>query len=293
MLSLSQVQTFLAIIDEGGIQSAAERLACSQPSVSQQLRKLEEFVGVPLVVRNRSRAVPTQDGQVFLPMARALVAAADRACSLISDRRLAIHASGNVGVFLAPRLVAGFERELERPGGVKLTISTNRGAVDALMTGAADVVLTEWSEEHPAIEWFSWRREKLVVIVAPEHPLASRQRIPRHTLLEHPIIGGEPGTGTGRALASALGSDVGRLRIERQLGSTAAVKEAVKANLGLSIVLACAIAEEVKAGTLVALELEEADIFKTLYIGLARESPQSSLARRFATFCGTPVHPSA
>ena len=48
MLNLSQVQTFLAVIDEGGIQSAAERLACSQPAVSQQLRKLEEFVGVPV-----------------------------------------------------------------------------------------------------------------------------------------------------------------------------------------------------------------------------------------------------
>ncbi|MFX6819235.1 LysR family transcriptional regulator, partial [Acinetobacter baumannii] len=44
MFNLAQVQTFLAIVDEGGIQSAAERLSCSQPTVSQQLRKLEEFL---------------------------------------------------------------------------------------------------------------------------------------------------------------------------------------------------------------------------------------------------------
>ena len=82
-----------------------------------------------------------------------------------------------------------------------------------------------------------------------------------------------------------FGPDAGRLRVARQLGSTAAVKEAVKAGLGLSVVFAYSVAEEVKAGTLTMLELEEADIFKTLFIGLGRESPQSSMARRFATFC--------
>ena len=99
----------------------------------------------------------------------------------------------------------------------------------------------------------------------------------------------EPGTGTGRALAGVFGADVGRLRIARQLGSTAAVKEAVKANLGLSVVFAYAVNEEVKAGSLMMLELEEADIYKTLYIGFARESPQSSMARRFSAFCRAPM----
>ncbi|MFG1344915.1 LysR family transcriptional regulator [Xanthobacter autotrophicus DSM 431] len=289
MLNLSQVQTFLAVIDEGGIQSAAERLACSQPAVSQQLRKLEEFVGVPLVVRNRSRAVPTRDGELFLPRARSLVAAAERARALVADRRLVVHASGNVGVYLAPRLVAAFERDLGRPGAVDLAITTNRHAVDALACGEADVALTEWSEEHPAVEWQGWRREKLVVIAAPDHPLAQARCIPRQVLLDHPVIGGEPGTGTGRALAGVFGPDAARLRVARQLGSTAAVKEAVKAGLGLSVVFAYAVAEEVKAGILAMLELEEADIFKTLFIGLGRESPQSSLARRFAAFCSASV----
>ena len=289
MLNLMQVQTFLAVIDEGGIQSAAERLACSQPAVSQHLRKLEEFVGVSLVVRNRSRALPTRDGEIFLPRARALLAAAERARTLIADRRLMVHASGNVGVFLAPRLIANFEREVGRPEAVDLVIGTNRRAVDALVSGEADVMLTEWSEEHPAVEWLNWRREKLVVIAAPEHPLAARRHIPRHALFDHPIIGGEPGTGTGQALAGVFGADVGHLRMARQLGSTAAVKEAVKANLGLSVVLAYAVDEDVKAGTLVTLELEEADIYKTLYIGIARESPQSSMARRFLAFCRTPA----
>jgi DNA-binding transcriptional LysR family regulator len=285
MLILSQVQTFLAIIDEGSIQSAAMRLSCSQPTVSQQLRKLEEFLGVPLIVRNRGHSAPTREGELFLPHARSLLATAERTRELIEGRRLVVAASGNVGVFLAPRLVAGFERQLGREGIVDLHISANRRAIDALLSGEADVIMTEWAEDHASVEWLRWRREKLVVIVAPNHPLAQRGCISKKELLEYPMMGGEPGTGTGRLLGSLFGKDVEKLRIERQLGSTAAVKEAVKANLGVSIVLACSVTEDMAFGSLVAIDIEEADIFKNLFLGVSGESPQTSLSRQFARFC--------
>ncbi|MBN9670251.1 MULTISPECIES: LysR family transcriptional regulator [unclassified Sulfitobacter] len=286
MLNLSHVHTFLAVVDEGGIQLAASRLACSQPAVSRQLSKLEEFLGVSLVLRNRTRSVPTKEGALFVPKARALIEAARSATTAFSSRRLSVYASGNVGVFLAPRIAAGFERDVAcEGGGVDLVISTNRGAIDALSAGQADVALTEWHEDDPAIEWTSWRREKLVVIAAPTHPLASFELATCEMLVGYSMIGGEPGTGTGRALSSVFGDNLSRLNISRNLGSTAAVKEAVKANLGISIVFECAVADEVRAGTLVTLGLEEADIFKRLYVGIHRECPQSSLARDFASYC--------
>ena len=285
MFNLAQVQTFLAIVDEGGIQSAAERLSCSQPTVSQQLRKLEEFLGVPLVVRNRARAVPTRHGQLFLPQARSLLATSDRALDVIEQRRLVIWASGNTGVFLAPRAIAAFEKGHDRAGCVDLMISSNRHAVDALLSGEADLIMTEWSEDQASVEWHSWRREKLVVIVAPGHPLARRKRISKEELFDFPVIGGESGSGTGRILRNLFGNDLDKLKVRRQLGSTAAVKEAVKANLGVSIVLAYAVTDEVSFGTLIAIDFEEADIFKSLFLGLSKESPQSSRARLFASFC--------
>ena len=285
MLVLSQVQTFLAIIDEGSIQSAAIHLSCSQPTVSQQLRKLEEFFGVSLIVRNRRHSAPTREGELFLPHARSLLATAERARELSEGRRLVVAVSGNVGVFVAPRLIAGFERQLGRDGAVDLQIGTNRRAIDTLLSGEADVIMTEWVEDHASVEWQRWRREKLVVIVAPDHPLAQRGCIRKKELLEYPMMGGEPGTGTGHLLKILFGTDVKKLRMERQLGSTAAVKEAVKANLGVSIVLACSVAEDVAFGSLVAIDIEEADIFKNFYLGVSGESPETSLSRKFARFC--------
>lgn len=284
MLNLSQVQTFLAVIDAGNFRAAAEKLVCSQPTISQQLQRLEGFLGVQLVVRNRVRSTLTRDGEMFLPKARALINAAVRACDPAKERRLLIGASSNIGVFLGPRLIANFERAFADRTDVDLIIGTNRHVIDAALSGEVDLALTEWNEEHAGFEWLTWRREKLVVIAAPTHPLAGAQRISKERLLDYPFLGGEPGTGTGRIVRGLLGADAERLKIGRQLGSTAAVKEAVKANLGISIVLAFSVAEDVNHGSLVTIELEEADVFKSLHAIVPQELPRRALARQFVEF---------
>ena len=284
MLNLSQVQAFIAVADEGSFQTAAERLDYSQPTISLQVRKLEEFLGVPLIARSKARSVLTRDGELFLPHARALVASADRVRDRLQGRRFMIAASSNIGVYLAPRLLASFKRDHADDADIALKIGTNRETIDTLLTGEADVALTEWSEPHAGVHWHSWRREKLVVIVSPDHPLARERCVSRQTLLNYPMLGGEAGTGTGRIIRDFLGDDANRLKKGMQLGSTAAVKEAVKANLGISIVLAYSVAEDIAFGSLVSIDLEDADFYKSLQAGLQTEMPETSLARVFGAF---------
>jgi DNA-binding transcriptional LysR family regulator len=80
------------------------------------------------------------------------------------------------------------------------------------------------------------------------------------------ILGGEPGTGTGRLLASYFAKGARRPRTSLQLGSTAAVKEAVKAGLGVSLVLQAAVTEEVRSGTLRAIPLQPPALEKDLFV---------------------------
>ncbi|MDX3969532.1 MAG: LysR family transcriptional regulator [Bradyrhizobium sp.] len=284
MLNLSQVQSFLAVVDEGSFQTAAERLDYSQPTISLQVRKLEEFLGVQLIARNKSRSILTRDGEMFLPHARALVASAGRARDRLRQRRFTVAASSNIGVYLAPRLLTGFNTVHADDAKIALKIGTNRETIDSLLSGEADVALTEWSEPHGNVRWHAWRREKLVVIVSPDHPLASERRVPRQRLLDFPMLGGETGTGTGRIIRDFLGKDADRLMKGMQLGSTAAVKEAVKANLGISIVLAYSVSEDVAFGSLVSIELEDAEFYKSLQVGLQAEVPETSLAHAFVAF---------
>jgi DNA-binding transcriptional LysR family regulator len=280
MLNLSQVQTFLAIIDEGGFQGAAQALGLAQPTVSQQLRKLEESLGAQLVVRARNGAQPTGDGHAFLPYARGLIRTAERALSAVGGRALSIGASSNIGTYLLPKRLHSFASDTG--AGVDMVLGTNPETADRLDGGEVDVAVMEWWDGRPGFTASHWRREPMVVIVAPTHPWAKRRSVTKALLLDQPMIGGEPGTGTGTLLAKVFGRNAGRLRVTMQLGSTAAVKEAVKAGLGISLVLKSAVEEEVAAGSLVALKLADADMAKELFVVLPDDTPETSAAARFA-----------
>jgi DNA-binding transcriptional LysR family regulator len=280
MLNLSQVQTFLAVIDEGGFQGAAQALGLAQPTVSQQLRKLEEALGVQLLVRTRNGSEPTGDGRVFLPYARGLIRTAERALAAVGGRSLSIGASSNVGTYLLPRRLHRFASETG--AGFDLVLGSNPETAGRLDGGEVDVAVMEWWDNRPGFSATPWRREPMVVIVAPTHPWAQRRSVTKALLLDQPLIGGEPGTGTGQLLRKAFGRNASRLRVTMQLGSTAAVKEAVKAGLGISLVLAGTVEEEVAAGTLKALRLSDADLSKELYIVLPDDTPETAPAARFA-----------
>ena len=82
VLDLTQVRAFLAVVEHGGFSRAAAALETTQPVVSQQVRKLETAVGARLLARSHARTVPTGDGHRFLPHARALLRAVERAREL-------------------------------------------------------------------------------------------------------------------------------------------------------------------------------------------------------------------
>jgi DNA-binding transcriptional LysR family regulator len=135
----------------------------------------------------------------------------------------------------------------------------------------------EWWDDRPGFNAGVWRREKLVVIVPPEHPWAARKSVDKAMLLREPMIGGEPGTGTARLLHQTFGANASFLKVGLQLGSTEAVKQAVRAGLGISITLESAVRDEVRAGTLRALDIAKTPLTKPLFsifpAGLAMTSP--------------------
>ena len=106
--------------------------------------------------------------------------------------------------------------------------------------------------------------EDLVVIVGPAHPWSRRRSLAIDELAGQTILGGEPASGTGTLLKTVHGA--AQLPAPVNLGSTAAVKEAVHAGLGVSLVLAGAADTEVRAGRLHALAIDGPGLRKTLWI---------------------------
>jgi DNA-binding transcriptional LysR family regulator len=275
VLNLHHVETWLAVLATGSFNEAGRRLGLAQSTVSQHVQKLELALRAPLVERHPTACRVTPQGRALLPHAEALLRMSRRAEEAVNGGRLAIGASGNVGTYLLPDLLRGYEATDALAPQVE--IGTNPSIIGRLEAGEIDIALVEWWEPRPSFVAHAWRREPLVVIVGPDHAWAKRDHVALRDLEGSALLGGELGSGTGRLLREALGPTGTSLGAGRQLGSTEAVKRAVRAGLGISIVMACAVVDEVRAGLLEALPIADIDLTKSLYA--AHRHPLPSTAR--------------
>jgi DNA-binding transcriptional LysR family regulator len=281
MLNLNQLETFVAIIDAGGFYEAAERLGVSQPTVSQQLRKLEEELGVTLVVRDRSQPSTTSSGARLLPLARSLLNAAARTRDVIAGGKLVLGASTNIGTYLLQPSIARYARESGSLNSIGVSIDSNPNVARQLSNGEIDLALMEWWDDRSGFSASRWHQERMVVIVAPDHRFANRKAVKPEVLFEEPMIGGESGTGTATLLRQFFGKEAASLRTVMTLGSTEAVKSAVRAGLGISLVFASAVASEVNSGELVALPVAGVKLVKDLFAIMPAGTPPDAPSWRF------------
>jgi DNA-binding transcriptional LysR family regulator len=278
-LNLKQVKAFLAVVEAGGFRGAAAALGCAQPTVSQLLQKLEEGLGAALVLRSHAGCRPTPAGSFFLPFARALLNTEERARASVFGGPFTAGASSNIGIYLLPPHLPRLDRACGRQ--IEMRIGSNPDIAAKLEAAQIDVALLEWWDNRRGFVALEWRREPLVAIVPPDHVWARRESITLAELLAGEVLGGEAGSGTRTLLRQVCGTCAEALH-GRALGSTEAVKQAVKAGLGVSLILAGTVVEEVSRGSLVALPVADVRLEKILYIVLPAEAPETAPARGFA-----------
>jgi DNA-binding transcriptional LysR family regulator len=277
-MNLEQVASYLAVIRTGSFHAAARERGLSQASVSQHIRALEEQQRTALVVRDRAGSRPVPGTEEFTHYAGLLLELADRTSrSLSAHRRLVVGAASNIGTYLVQPAFSRFTAAHEDLDA-QLVVGTNGEIVDRLEAGGLDVALMEWWDDRPGFRAVRWAEEELLVIVGREHPWWGRDSVHHSELEGQSILGGEPQTGTGTLLRRHLGPDLGALRVSMNLGSTEAVKRAVRNGLGISLVLAGTVQDEIAAGSLHTLRLTPTSPRKPLWAILRQELPSTSPA---------------
>ncbi|WP_291864791.1 LysR family transcriptional regulator [Bradyrhizobium sp.] len=276
MLNLTHARTFLTVIAARGVRAAARQLDLAPSTIVDHLRQLEEVLAAPLVLRQRGGAMLTDQGARFLPLARSLVETAGRVRSLVHLPALRLAASSNVGTYLLqPHLVA-FQRSAGIP--VEQWIGSNPDVIARLERGEADLAAMEWWDGRPGFVARTWKREPLVVIVGPDHRWARLDSLSVAELSSEPLLGGESGTGTGYLLRRRLGPSAESLVVIDGFGSTEAVKRAVRAGDGASIVMETSVADEVAAGRLVALRVDGVELAKEIKLIVPETLPATAPA---------------
>ncbi|RTM01714.1 LysR family transcriptional regulator [Ancylobacter aquaticus] len=265
MLNLVWVRTFLSLIEHKSFQVAADHLRIAQPTASSHIQKLEEQLGAPLFHRSRTGCEPTREAMSFLPYAQSILRVNERALAAVTGRRLRVGASSNIGIYLLQPYIRSY-LECRDSSAFDIVIDRNPSIAEKLENVEIDVAVLEWWDDRVGCQAECWKSEPAVIIVPPDHPLAFQTRIDRAQLSKFELLGGEPGTGTRRMLANYFGDSAQVPRVSLQLGSTEAVKQAVKAGLGISLVLASAVSDEVRAGSLRAIPFVEPPLRKDLFV---------------------------
>ncbi len=192
-MELRLLRYFVAVAEELNFTHAAERLHTAQPSLSQQIRQLEDFVGTPLLDRDRRRLKLTEAGRVFLREARRLLADADHAVSLA--RRAARAEAGVITIAIVP----GPEGQLfshvmplllhNYPDlNIVLRSMTSPEQIAALQKGEINLGLLRGPIEDEAISYDVISREDVVAVIPANHPLARQRRVAPKSLAGLPLI---------------------------------------------------------------------------------------------------------
>ncbi|WP_344487115.1 LysR family transcriptional regulator [Nonomuraea monospora] len=282
-----QLAYFLAVVDHGGVQRAAEELFVAQPSVSQAIKKLERGLGAPLFQRHGRHLVLTAAGEALVGPARQvtrwLAAAADsvEAVRLLRAGRLTIASMPSQAVSPLTELIAGFRR---RYPGVQVSVrAADRPAdvVAALRTGAAELgLIATLGPPDPDLELVHHVVDVqpfvLVALNAADLPAGTGPVRPE-LLADARLIVGQPGTGMRRAADRVLATAPGAL-IAIEMEHREALLPLVLAGVGVAVVAASWRRLAEPMGLVVRdLALEEA-----LHVSLAhRIEPVSTLARAF------------
>jgi len=260
-MTLEQLRIFVAVAEHEHVTRAAAELNMSQSAVSAAVAALEGRHATRLFDRVGRRIALTRDGQAFLVEARAVLARAAEAETVLADLAglkrgsLSIAASQTVGNYWLPPILAAYRTG--HPGvAVSLAIGNTTTVSAMVRDGAVDVGFVEDVVDDPALAVVPVAADDLVLVVPPD---LSPNRAPAAAALAGlPWVFREPGSGT-RAIAEAalraLGLDVHRLDVVLDLPSNEAVRSAVEGGAGAAVLSSLVVAGALQAGTLVALDL--------------------------------------
>ncbi len=259
-----RLQVFHTVARLLSFTKAAETLHMTQPAVTFQVRQLEEYFNTRLFDRTHNRISLTEAGETVYHFA-------DKIFELYSEMEnavremtgeisgsLTIGASTTIAEYMLPALLGDFRAQYPDVT-IHLKVSNTDGIVSMVENNTIDLGVVEAPVSNKNLVVDKCREDNLVAIVPPKHDLATRSTINMQELLEFPFICREEGSGTREVIQSYIcKTDECKqtMNVGMELGSPEAVKGAVEAGMGISVVSNATIQKELRLGTLVAIQLD-------------------------------------
>jgi DNA-binding transcriptional LysR family regulator len=243
-MNVSQLRTFVEIVDRGSFSEAARSMGVSQPAVTMQIQGLEADLGATLLERRHRRVDLTEAGRSLLPTARKVLGELEGARAAIdglSDTvggHLELAVSTTPGQYILPRLLGSFLQAYPDVS-VSLRVYDSADVVARVESGEAHLGMTGAKLPHAKADFERMGTDDLLMVCPPGSPLAGRTNLTLAQVAEHPFIVRESGSGTRLVFEKALkdgGVDPADLEVVMELGTSEAIVNAVEGGMGVGVV---------------------------------------------------------
>ena len=287
-VTLRQMRVFASVARHLSFTRAARELHLTQPAVSQQMRLLEEEVGLPLFEKIGRRVQLAPAGAELLGYATQtleLIRAASEALAAMRGLKRGVLKLGAVSTtkYFAPSLLSAFTPAYPEVT-IKFSVGNREEAIKQMANNEIDLVIMGRPPRELDTIAAAFAKHPLIIIAPPDHPLAARRRIQLKQLSGEQFLIREEGSGTRASMERVFRERRVSFRVSMEVSSNETIKQAVMAGMGISFISAHTVGLELAAGKLVCLDIVGLPIVRDWYVIHLREKLLSPIAAAFRSF---------
>ncbi|MCZ6793520.1 MAG: LysR family transcriptional regulator [Planctomycetota bacterium] len=240
-MDLYRLKSFFSVVKHGGFTAAARRLHLSQPSVSLQVKALEEALGARLLERNSKRIALTREGEVLYEIATRLFQTEDEIQEVFADRarhvteRLTVSTNQSVAAHILPPRLKKYTGRFPKVEINIHNMSTSQ-IVSSVKEGSTDVGIILIDPRRPGLEARPVLPYEMVLVTPRGHPLSRRRRVALGDIAKYPFISYTTDTETRQLIDQPFEKLTDKISVRMALGSTDLIITYVSLGYGISII---------------------------------------------------------
>jgi DNA-binding transcriptional LysR family regulator len=288
-MNYERLRTFMAVAEKNSFSEAGKILFVTQPTITSQIKALEEELHTKLFERTTKKVKMTQSAVVLYKYAKEIIRLSDSAQKEILKIEDTVHGDLNmgcsltIGEYILPKYLKSF-KDIYPLIPMTVEISNSNNIITRIKDQLIDVGLIETLIDDPEIMVEPFLEDELILIASPNYFSDNEINISIDQLKYTPLIVREKGSGTRAVLEQYLnktGLSMDELNIVMELGSTEAIKAAVESGLGVSIVSRNAIIKEQQLQLLAAYSMKDISFYRYFYIAFRKDQVLKSTTELF------------
>ncbi len=273
-MNFHQLHIFHTVAERGSFSSAAQVLHMTQPAVTMQVQALEDYFGTKLLNRSTKKIELSESGKALFPYAQKSIDIAREAEVAMSSfahmlqGRMQLGASLTIGEYVLPRLLGPFGQQYPQINIMMKVMNTTQ-IIEEICKHQLNFGLIEAPIQHPDMVIDAVMQDELKLIVPAAHPLAEHDEVNLEEVLHYPFVLREQGSGTRQVMEDQLvlqGYNPGDIQTVMELGSTGAVKSAVEAGLGITMLSPSSVKHEIALGLVKIIDIRNVEFKRKFYV---------------------------